>query len=79
MPLFRSMTLKVASVVDILPPRDSLRQEDVQAFGSAVTSPNSLGKRRRAEEDSVQREDALKRRVVWVSTDLEWAGEEVNA
>lgn len=64
----RSMSLKLTSIADYLPRvLDVLQEEDCYGgFSSATDASHNLGKRRRAEE-TVQRSDAAKRRVIWVS------------
>lgn len=53
-----TMSIKVTSVAELLPPGAQYSQEDQSAFGQASVNSSLLGKRRRELEDVKQREDA---------------------
>ncbi|KAJ9106340.1 hypothetical protein QFC21_001486 [Naganishia friedmannii] len=60
------MSLKLTSIADYLPRVLDVQEEEgcYGGFSSATDASHNLGKRRRAEE-TVQRSDAAKRRVIW--------------
>ncbi|KAJ9124240.1 hypothetical protein QFC22_001039 [Naganishia vaughanmartiniae] len=63
---FHSMSLKLTSIADYLPRVLDVQEEEncYGGFSSGTDASHNLGKRRRAEE-TVQRSDAAKRRVIW--------------
>ena len=69
-----SMVVKISSTVSYIPPPAHVEEENGQPFG--VDSPVSFvrPKRKREEEVEEQREDALRRKIVWVSPEHECSG-----
>lgn len=65
-----SMSVKLTSVVDILPSAPEVAEEDKVAFGPTEAEPSVLGKRRRELDEERLRSDATKRRFIWVSYSL---------
>jgi hypothetical protein len=63
------MSVKMTSIVKDIPQPLDIMEEELLPFGTATGSTNSMlggEKRRRELEDEMQREDAVKRRVIWV-------------
>lgn len=66
----RSFDLKITSIVDQLPAPVASAWEDSNKFGMPFPPTASELRKRKMEDDAVQREDAAKRRFVWVCTVL---------
>jgi hypothetical protein len=62
------ISVKVASIVKEIPRPVHVEEEDAMEFGVERSAQvTTKGKRKREDEQEEQREDALRRKIVWVS------------
>jgi hypothetical protein len=64
--LVARLSVKMTSIVDFIPKSVEVVEQEALPFGFEI-APNVGDKRRRETNDDKQREDALKRRIIWVS------------